>query len=270
MSRFIQVSAVLIGCIFVFVAHAGEDKKEPVLGDAEKKYLDELARDFLFDPAVAKRVRIKTIERDVWIKARTVEREGWYVPAKGDRPARVYFQDGEYLPAPPEKEMVKLEPGPSFRLQLGLDEKRSVDDKDADKTFKTVREKAGNVVGSSDLILAAWLRQFGEDGLAARALAVARQPEKKVKDDERSRWPPGWSIFAAMVHAHMVRADDEALNHGERLLRLFPKEAKHYEQVQDVVKDLKGRKKKGTFGKAPAEKFPADFERWMSKRRSPI
>jgi hypothetical protein len=73
-----------------------------------------------------------------------------------------------------------------------------------------------------------------------------------------------------MVHAHMVRADDEALNHGERLLRLFPKEAKHYEQVQDVVKDLKGRKKKGTFGKAPAEKFPADFDRWMSKRRSPI
>lgn len=236
----------------------GEDQKGSALSDADKKYLDGLAREFLFDPAMAKQVRLKTTERDVWTKTRTVEREAWFIPAKGDRPARVYFKDGEYSPAPPEKEMTVLDSGPSMRARLGLDK---------NKTFEAVRQKAASVIGASDLILAAWLHQLGEDELAAQALALARQPEKQAKDDEQPRWSPAWPIFAAMVHAYMVRADEEALNHGERLLALFPKDAKAYEQLQDVVNDLKRRKKKGTFGKTPAEKFPEGFERWDAKKK---
>jgi hypothetical protein len=121
------VSAVLtIGSLL----HAAQDQKSPVLSDADKRYLAELAKDFLFDPAVAKRVRIKTTVRDVWTKSRTTEREGWFVPAKDDRPARVYFTDGEYLPAPPEKQIITLDAGRTIRAQLGLDEKRKVADED--------------------------------------------------------------------------------------------------------------------------------------------
>src|SRR5262245_16988828 len=218
----ILISALAIAWGIGTLVYAGDQEKAPVLSDADKNYLDELAHDFLFDPALAKRVRVKTPERDVWTKTRTAEREGWYMPAKGNRPARIYFTDGEYLPAPPENAMTMLEAGPTIRARLGLDEKQKTGAKDVDKVFKTVRQKAAGVVGTSDLILAAWMRQFGEDELAARALALARKPEKKAKDDEQPRWPPAWSIFAAMVHAYMVRADEEALNHGERLLRLFP------------------------------------------------
>jgi len=140
--------------------------------------------------------------------------------------------------------------------------KGKVAEVDADRTFETVRKNAAGVVGTSDAVLAAWLHVLGEDALAARALALARQPEKKAKGDERPRWSPAWLIFAATVHAYMVPRDDEALNQGERLLRLFPKEAKAYEQLQDIVNDLKGRKKKGTFGKTPAAKLPEGFETW--------
>jgi hypothetical protein len=260
--------ALLTVCALGAIAPALGDDKRPILSNADKKYLDGLVEDFLFDPAVARRVRVKATERDVWTKTRSVTREGWFVPAKGDRPARIYFTDGEYLPAPPDNEMTKLEGRLLIRAQLGLPEKAGVADAVADKIFKTVRQHAAGVVGRSELVLAAWLHLLGEDRLAARALAVARQPEKKAKDAETPRWGSmGWSILAPMVHAYMVRADDEALNHGERLLRLFPKEAKSYEQVQDLVNDLKGRKKKGTFGKRPAEKFPDGFEKWDQKKR---
>jgi len=37
-----------------------------------------------------------------------------------------------------------------------------------------------------------------------------------------------------MIHAYMVRADEEALAHGERLLRLYPNQAKEFGQGAQV------------------------------------
>jgi hypothetical protein len=73
-----------------------------------------------------------------------------------------------------------------------------------------------------------------------------------------------------MVHAYMVRADEEALAHGERLLRLYPEEAKgkDYHQTAQIVADLKRRQKKGTFGKEPSETWPDGFEKWNVKKKS--
>jgi hypothetical protein len=72
-----------------------------------------------------------------------------------------------------------------------------------------------------------------------------------------------------MVHAYMVRADEEALAHGERLLRLYPDEAKQedFRQATQIVEGLKRRKRKGTFGKAPAEAWPDGFTEWDAKRK---
>ena len=62
----------------------------------------------------------------------------------------------------------------------------------------------------------------------------------------------------------MVRADEEALLHGERLLKLYAEEAKEkeYQQASAIVEDLKRRQKKGTFDKTPAEKWPDGFDKW--------
>lgn len=79
-----------------------------------------------------------------------------------------------------------------------------------------------------------------------------------------------WSAFAGLVHAYMVRADEEALAHGERLLRLYPDEAKdkEYRQTAQIVEELKRRQKKGTFGKAPPEKWPDGFDRWDAQKKT--
>jgi len=85
--------ALVVICVSSSLAWAQGEGKVLVLSDIDRKYLDGLSEEFLFDPAIVTRVRIKTSERDVWTKSRSVEREGWLVPAKGDRPARIYFTD---------------------------------------------------------------------------------------------------------------------------------------------------------------------------------
>jgi hypothetical protein len=112
-------------------------------------------------------------------------------------------------------------------------------------------------------VLAAWLHRLGHDNLAARALTLARKAKDPVA---RLREDLAWSAFAGMVHAYMVRADDEALAHGERLLRLYPEEAKKTPQARAVVEDLARRKKKGTFGRGPG-KLPDGFDGWDVKKK---
>ena len=84
--------------------------------------------------------------------------------------------------------------------------------------------------------------------------------EKPQEEVGRVRTNLAWTAFAGLVHAHMVRADDEALAHGERLLRLYPAEVKAHEQAHAIVRDLQRRKKEGTFGKESAKTPPKDFD----------
>jgi hypothetical protein len=67
------------------------------------------------------------------------------------------------------------------------------------------------------------------------------------------------------------RANQEALDHGERLLRLYATEVKDertYGQAKQIVDDLKRRQKNGTFGKTPAEKWPDGFDKWDAKKKT--
>src|SRR5262249_13151158 len=132
-------------------------------------------------------------------------------------------------------------------------------------TFERMRRSALGQTDESDLALAAWLHRLGQDKLAAQALARARTAENPVA---RLREELAWGAFAGLVHAYVVRADAEALAHGERLLRLYPAEAagKRYKQARAVVAELKRRRQKGTFGKAPPA-LPKDLPRWDVKKR---
>jgi hypothetical protein len=72
-----------------------------------------------------------------------------------------------------------------------------------------------------------------------------------------------------MVHAYMVRADEEALADGERLLRLYGDElAKEYKQTQQIVDDLKRRQKTGAFGKSPDKSWPDGFDSWTAAKKA--
>jgi hypothetical protein len=87
-------------------------------------------------------------------------------------------------------------------------------------------------------------------------------PRKRLREEL------AWSAFARMVHAYMVRADEEALAHGERLQRLYAAEAKQFPQAPRIIEELKRRQKKGTFGKAPQEKWPDGFGKWDARKKT--
>lgn len=263
---------LLCASLLLFVGSAGpagsapgEEVATPPLTAEDKNYLGALAADFTFDPATARPVRITLTVRDVWGKSRTYEQDGWYVPAKDGRPARAHLLSGEYYPAPAEETLTKREAGPTVRERLRLPEKRT-DEKEADAVFAAVQPQAVRVTGQSDLLLAAWLYRLGEEPLAARALARARLPIDPGEEAEKRREALCWPAFADAVHAYMVRADDEALMHAERLVRLYPPSLA-YEQGKDLVADLRGRRAKGTFGKPPAEALPVRFGRWETDKQ---
>jgi hypothetical protein len=248
---------------------AAPPAKEPGLSAEDKKYLDGLLKDFLFDPPKdAERVGVKVTVRTVWGGAGEATRAGWHVPGENGKPGRVFFTDGGSIAAPPAKQMKNIDFVAVCReryAQRAAPKKDAGDDPDFDEVFGQMRRTAVGSVGDGDLALAAWLYRRGEERLAARALAAGRGSEADLRADL------AWSAFAGLVHAFMARADDEALAHGERLLKLYAKqvEAKEggYPQAKQIVEDLKRRKKEGTFGKEPPEKWPDGFDKWDAKKK---
>jgi hypothetical protein len=262
------VLALLLFALVVRPTVAAE--KEPRLTVEDKKYLDSLMKEFLFDPQGAERVRVKTVVRTVWASAGETTAEGWLCPGKDGKPGQVYFTDGAWIPAPPEKDIKRVDFKAACQARYAATPKKkdAKEDDDLPKSFRQMQQAAVGEVGSDDLALAAWLYRLGEDRLAAQALAAARKGEGDPR--QRLRGELAWSAFASMIHAYMVRADEEALAHGERLLRLYPEEAKSrdYKQAAQVVEELKRRQKQGTFGKAPPEKWPEGFDKWDSHKKS--
>jgi hypothetical protein len=241
------------------------------LTDDDKKYLEGLMQEFLFDPKGAERVAVKMTVRTVWGSAESAITDGWLVAARDGKPGRVYFADGGSIPAPAEKEMKKIDFPGFCKARYGekIDKKddKKKGDPETDETFATMRRTATSDVGNHDLALAAWLYRLGHDGLAAKALATARTGEGDPRQHLRGEL--AWSAFAGMVHAYLVRADEEAFAHGERYLQLYGKDdkEKQFAQAAMVVAELKRRQKKGTFGKAPAEKWPDGFDQWEAKKK---
>src|SRR2546430_15384630 len=97
---------LLAFAVLVLVATAALPAAQgPTLTAQDKKLLDDLFKDTLFDPQGAQRVRVQVTMRTVWADTVEAEREGWYLPAAGGKPAQVVFTDGEASPLPPRKEI---------------------------------------------------------------------------------------------------------------------------------------------------------------------
>jgi hypothetical protein len=242
------------------MAHA--EKKNKDLGPGDEKLCQGLLREFLFDPKGAERVEVPVKVRSVWTNATVVKLQGWLVKRKEGH--RVFFTDGASVPAPAEQERTKIDFVAECKKLYEGAAKQKVDlDKPADR-FAQMRRNAVGLADDSNLVLAAWLHRLGENELAAQALVQVSDREKEIV---RLRKSLAWTAYAGMVHAYMVRADEEALDHGERLLRLYAAEAKEHKQAEYIVRDLKRRKEQGIFGKGDAKELPKDFLKLPTKNQ---
>ncbi|MBO0700786.1 MAG: hypothetical protein J2P46_20490, partial [Zavarzinella sp.] len=130
------------------------------LSPDDAEYLDSLVREFLFDPKGAIRVRVTlpSPNRPAYIGQLDwgPERDGWLVRGKAPR---VYFADGESVPAPPPARVRPL----SF---LALCQRRypAAPDAHRDRLARSLDPD------NADIAWAAWLHRLGHDDLAARAL----------------------------------------------------------------------------------------------------
>lgn len=204
------------------------------LSGDDRAFLDGLFKDFLFDPAGAQFVRLQVVKRTVRGTREPVTAEAWLTAGP---PARIHFPDGSTILAPEPEQLHKIDFVARYRADP-----------------------------QGDILAAAWLHRLGHDDMAADCLTRLTAPRAELLQALRQGF--AWSNFADMVHAFMVRADDDALQHGETLLRLYPKEAaEQYPQSKAIVADLKRRQRKGTFGKPPPKDWPAGFDKWEPKKK---
>jgi hypothetical protein len=195
-----------------------------------------------------------------------VAADGWFVAGSDGKPGRVYFTDGASIPAPPEKEMKKVDFKAVCKARYAPAPKKKGDASapDADRPVKR-----GDVL-DDDLEMAAWLYRLGDEETAALALAAAhtRHPDPRAK----LRGQLAYVAYAGLVHAFIVRADEEALAHGERILKQYTDEAMaergYPGAARMIVEDLRRRQKKGTFGKEPAKDWPEEFAKWDTKKKT--
>jgi hypothetical protein len=246
----------ILTLLIVTIAQAVAPPVDHKLTQADRQFLDGL-KEFLFDPIGAKWVVVRVIPG-------TAERMGWLKTITADGTAKVYFTDGASTTVPMQlvtpidftsscKEF--LQPTGKHMKAEPID---SVER--AGQGFPTWR--AG--VDQSSLVLAAWLYRLGQERLAARALA-------RMADRNRIltglRGYLAHSAYASALYGFTWGADEEALAHGDRLLRLYSNEAgQRHPQGYVIVEDLKRRKREGTFGQK-VKKLPENLDRWEIKKQ---
>jgi hypothetical protein len=227
------------------------------LTQEDRRFLHRLLKEFLFDPTGAQWVTVQLIPGNR-------ERMGWWTAVNANRTAKVFLADGESTSVPlqfispidfitsckeflqPTGKRLKAEP-------IDLIEKPGQD---------FFIRRAG--VDASSLVLAAWLYRLGQEPLAAKVLARVSDRRRVLTELRRYL---AWSAYSKLLYAYTMRTDEEALAHGERLLRLYSNEAAEWHrQGSDIVDDLQRRKRQGTFGGKLA-KLPENFDRWEVKKK---
>lgn len=266
MDRPLKWSFLAVMALAMGIGSTRAQPAEPKLTPQDEKFLDSLLKDVLYDPpADARRVRLRSIRPQIWDYGRHGWSEAWLVKGKSGKPDQIFFADGAPQPLSNIERVEEIDflalcqtrfgKRPVFAQKPGANEERE------DPLRKSLEQ-----ISEPPLFMAAWLYRRGFAGLAARAL-------KRVDGDRNAIGESLRTAFAVserdeMVHAFRTRADDLALAHGEWILKRYPKAAVEIRsEARAVVADLKRRKQKGTFGRAPDEKWPVDFETWVSSKK---
>lgn len=123
-------------------------------------------------------------------------------------------------------------------------------------------------ISEPPLFMAAWLYRRGHRRLAGRALAASDNVDQKTAVKTLRDQFAGTACYEMSV-AFSEYADDLALARAEWLLERYPDaQAEIVSQAKTAVADLKRRKQKGTFGRAPDDKWPADFGSWDTAKKT--
>ncbi len=250
------------------LGHATAADKAPTLTAEDKKFLEGLMKDFLFDPKGAERVTFKMIGPSIWGLKNEEPAEGWLVPGRDGNAARVYFADGHSIVASTAKEMTKVDFVSACRVFYVPSPRKEFEDRVEEYLTKQKMGAGAVESGTNSLALAAWLYRFGQESLAAQALADARDGVKDLRDQLRVSLVK--AIAKDMLDLFLVRADVEAFTCAERILRICPEPGKYSElsDTAQLVDQIKRRKKKDTFGKKPPEKRPEGFASWSVKQKA--
>ena len=149
---------------------AQSDKRQGSLHENDEKLLRSLLKEFLFaPPADAMRVQVR-IKAPGWREKDEEQfREGWLVRDKlGDR---VYFTDGEWMPAPAKEKMEKVD----FIARWSDAYKGEPVPTAVPRGFFLGQEEwpAGKHGDEPTLVIAAWLYHLGKKELAAQIIAHA-------------------------------------------------------------------------------------------------
>jgi hypothetical protein len=257
----------------VLLATPGQSAPQPpdppkTLSAEDKKFLDELMAEFLFDPKGAERVRFgdEDFPRTVWL-----------VKGKSGEKDRVFFTDGCSIPAPDN-----LEKDDFVDAYRALKKSETLPEREygTPETKRLVRRSLG-VSFERPLARAAWLYRLGHEADAAVCLAMAREQaddfsksralDDKPPVDARTllRTDLAWQAFREMIDAFQTRSDAESLARGERTLKLFSDlfaSERGLGQTKSVVAELNRRKQAGKSGKEPAKAIPIELWKDTSKK----
>ncbi len=248
--------------LFVSSVLAQANQKKKLLSAADESVLRTLLKDFLYVPptdAVRVRIQIKAPGWSEWADEQT--REGWLVREKAGK--RVYFTDGESVPAPAKGKIEKFD----FvaRWSEVYKEKPEPEANPGGFNIWLLEFPADKGGGEPTLVIAAWLYHFGKTELAAQVIAHA--PRDRAKEVAvLKKWLAGESLNR-MLQCFGRHEDQAALDHGERLMRLYPAEAKKLAQAIPLLEDLRRRKQEGLMGAKSAPRLPAAFAGWNNHEK---
>jgi hypothetical protein len=225
----------------------------------DEKLLESLLREFLFDPKGADwvQVMVETLPGDS--TAKSEPREGWLVRDKaGDK---VFFTDGENIPAPPKTKINRVDFVAKCRKLYGSDPNAPLQ-----PTGRSDESRPSGEWGEEPtLVLAAWLHRLGERELAAQVLAHA-PPDREADVTLVRKWL-AHTALNRMMECYANYQDQAALAHGERLFRLYHAEALELKYARPLFDDLRRRKRQGTLGKKEPAEVPDGFSRWEEKKQ---
>ena len=225
------------------------------LTSTEKQFLDQLFSDFLRKPAQhEQRVKLKVLVRDAWGGSQKIERAGWWNASE----AKVYFADGEWVGVTSKDSLQKVDYIQSCRTKY-LSKKRQ-------STAARMELQSLGMLQETLLVDVACLYVLKEEKLAQQIL-YTKAPVKLNELLEQLRGSLAWNAYAQLVHGYMVRADSEAWTHGQRFLKLYADQLRHYPQAKALIEDLERRKKEGKFESKALEKTPKSYNSWTDAKK---
>ncbi len=259
-----MLSAALAG--FLACASAiGAEATAPTLTTDDAQLLAALIPRPLVDPSGMTWVSVPMTARSIRATTETVQRHGWLVPTPSPSATSVavVFADGERI------EVAKDVPAADDFLAYGAD--LAAAPVDAERTiFATMDGDPRGVVGIPPLAVAAWLHRLGRDSLAAGVMARIRAENHANLARNQDvvaalRADLAWYAFSGLINAYLVKADDEALAQGHRLLDLYPDITDP--QAALIVADIDRRRRDHHDDQGDAWKVPADWAQWDDQRR---